>query len=91
MSIFSKLFGGGAPAATEAEPVEHSGFRIFPEPIKDGSQFRIAARIEKEIGGDTKTHQLIRADTLGDHDAAVEATIGKAKVLIDQQGDRIFE
>ena len=52
---------------------------------------RIAARIEKEVNGEVKTHRLIRADTLESHGAAVEASVGKAKLLIDQLGDRLFD
>jgi hypothetical protein len=92
MSILSKLFGGGngGDAKPSSEPVVYEGFRIFPEPIREGGQYRIAARIEKDVDGEVKTHQLIRADTLGDAGAASEASIGKAKMLIDQQGDRLF-
>jgi len=88
MSWLSKLFGGGAPTAPIAE--EYNGFRIFAEPIPDGKKFRIAARIEREIDGEVKTHQLIRADTLESLEAAIEASRGKAHQVIDEQGDRIF-
>jgi hypothetical protein len=43
------------------------------------------------VDGQTKTHTLIRADTLESLDAAAEASTAKAKVLIDQQGDRLFD
>jgi len=89
MSLFSKLFGGGGSKA-ETEPTRHNGYAIFPDPVKEGASFRVAARIEKDFDGTTKTHQLIRADTLDDHGAAVEASIRKAKQVIDEQGDRIF-
>lgn len=93
MSIFSKLFGGGdKPAKGSAkEPEVYEGFRIFPEPMKDGGQYRIAARIEKEIDGELRSHSLIRADTLADADAAAEASAAKARQLIDQAGDRLFD
>ena len=73
MSLFSKLFGGGGgekSAPKEAEAIEYEGFRIIPTPMKEGSQFRLSARIEKDFGDDTKTHQVIRADVLGDADTA---------------------
>ena len=66
MSIFRKLFGGGGgSSAPEAEPEEYNGFAITPEPIKEGHTFRIAARIEKEVNGEVKTHRLIRAVNSG--------------------------
>lgn len=91
MSLLSILFGGGGGGNTpKAEPVEHNGFLIFPEPMPDGSQFRLAARIEKEIDGEVKTHQLIRADVLNDATSAADAAVSKAKMLIDEQGERLF-
>ncbi len=90
MSLLKKLFGGGRDSQPAAEPVTYEGFRIYPEPIREGTQHRIAARIEKEVGGELRTHQLIRADTLGDRDAAVTASVDKAKMLIDEQGERLF-
>ena len=86
MSLLSKLFGGGA-AAQKPDPVEHNGYLIFPEPVKDTNGYRIGARVEK---GD-KVHQLIRADTYNSIDTAVEASVAKARQVIDQTGDRLFD
>ena len=69
MSLFSKLFGGGS-APKAPEPVDHAGFKIFVEPIKEGSGYRLAARIEKEVGGEVKSHQVIRADVFNSEDEA---------------------
>ncbi len=90
MSLFRKIFGGGGAGARESEPEKHEGFDIFPEPLREGSKWRIAARIEKEIGGELKSHQLIRADTLDSEEAAIEASLRKAKQAIDEQGDRLL-
>ena len=93
MSLLRKLFGGGdgGGAAPEAvEPVEHNGYRIFAEPMKAEGGYRIAGRIEREVGGETRSHSLIRADVVGDRDQAVEATVQKCRQMIDQQGDGIF-
>ena len=46
--------------------------------------------IEKELDGQIRTHQMIRADTYQSADAATEASLFKAKQLIDQQGEAIF-
>ncbi|WP_179379215.1 HlyU family transcriptional regulator [Jannaschia marina] len=93
MSLLSRLFGGGGgdkTAPAPADPVVYNGYRIFPEPMKDGAHWRIAARIEADVDGETRTHQLIRADTLNSEDAAKEASVAKARVMIDQQGHGIF-
>ena len=90
MSLFSRLFGGKAKADEAAEPVVYEGFRIYPNLMSEGGEFRLAARIEKEIGGETKVHQLIRADTIRGEEAVIDASIAKAKQMIDEQGDRLF-
>ncbi|WP_112322459.1 HlyU family transcriptional regulator [Oceanibium sediminis] len=89
MSLFSKLFGGGA-STPEVEPETHNGFRIIPEPIPEGGQFRLAARIEKEVGGETRSHKMIRADTFTSAEDAVKAASAKARQVIDEQGERLF-
>lgn len=90
MSWFSRLFAGSPSEKPEAEPVLHDGFRIFVDPIKESAGFRVAARIEKEIGGEVRTYQMVRADMLPSAEAAAEMTLRKAKLLIDQQGESIF-
>ena len=90
MSILSRLFGGSSAPSAAAEPEIHEGFNIFSEPMKDGSGYRVSARIEKEIDGELKSHHLIRADICESKDMADEVTIRKAKTLIDQMGDRLF-
>ena len=88
MSILKKLFGGGSepPAKTET----HKEYRITATPISEGNSYRICALIEKEIDGETRTHNLVRADTVQGLDEAQAACIRKAKQVIDEQGDRIF-
>ena len=71
--------------------VRHDGFDIYPLPTAEGGQHRICALVEKDIGGGKRSHWMIRADLLNDRDAAVEASLLKARALIDQQGERIFE
>ena len=85
MAWFSKLFGGSA-AAKPAPSETYKDFAITPQPQKDASGWRIAALIEK----DGKSYQLIRADVLNDHEAAIAASVSKAKQVIDEQGERLF-
>lgn len=90
MSFLKKLFGGGTSDADEAEVETYEGYKITPTPQREGTHFRIGARIEKEVDGEVRSHTLIRADTIGDLEGAKEASVGKAKQIIDEQGDRIF-
>ena len=92
MSLLSNLFGssGGPSAKANAEPVTYEGFRITPQPIAEGGQHRIGALIEKGEGDDVQRHNLVRADTFSDRQAASDASVAKAKQMIDEQGDRLF-
>ena len=89
MGLFGRLFGGGGKVPAP-EPLEYKGFRIIPQPMDEGGQYRLAALIEQGEGESLKTHHLIRADLIRDRDEAVEAAIAKAKQMIDQQGARLF-
>ncbi|NJR13884.1 MAG: hypothetical protein HC779_06520 [Phyllobacteriaceae bacterium] len=93
MSFFKKLFGGGdkpAPASPAAAAVDYKGFQIIPAPMAEGGQFRLAGSISKDVGGEVKTHSFIRADVFADRDAAIEATIRKAQLIVDQTGEGMF-
>ena len=91
MSFFKKLFGiGSGGCAVAEEPVIHEGYRIVAAPMKEGGQYRLAGVIAKEINGEEKIHQLIRADVFSSRDEAVDFTIRKAKQVIAEQGDKLF-
>jgi len=93
MSFLSALFGRGAGGETErvSEPVEYKGFIIRAAPYKNEGQYQSAGIIEREIGGVRKEHRFIRADAFASYDDAVNFTLGKARQIIDLQGDRIFD
>lgn len=88
MSLFSNLFSGGSAKAPE--PVIYQGFRIFADPVSEAGGYRLAARIEKEVGGETRSHQVIRADVFKDQDEARTYSLAKAKQIIDERGDGLF-
>ena len=91
MSLLSRLFGGGgSKPEPKAETIAYNGFRITPEPMPAEGQFRIAALIEAEVDGEMKTHHLVRADVIRDREEAEQASIRKAKQMIDEQGARLF-
>ena len=78
---------GLAPAA---ELETYKGFRIIPEPIKDTGGYRVCARIEKEVDGESRSHRMIRADMCSSEDQAREISTAKARVLIDERGEALF-
>lgn len=88
MPFLSRLFGRSAPAAPE--PVLYKDCRITPSPIKEAGGWRVAARIEKDLDGVVRVHQLIRADVHAGLESATEASLEKARQAIDQIGDGLF-
>ena len=90
MSLLKRLFGGGA-APEPAQAEEYQGYRITPTPIAEGAQYRLSAIIEKDVDGVTKTHNLVRADTVAGLEAAQAASLEKAQQVIDALGDGIFK
>ena len=89
-SFLSRLFGKSPATPAAAEPVIHKDHRIYPDPIKGPGGWRVAARVEKDFPDGTRTHHLSRADTFTDRDQAVETSVDKAKLAIDQLGDTLF-
>src|SRR5215470_7287153 len=94
MGLFRNLFGRGestdTPAKAEAA-TEHEGYLIHPAPRRQGAGWLIAASITKAFPDGVKAHEFIRADTYTDRDDAVAACIRKAKQIIAEQGDRMFD
>ncbi|AJR05930.1 transcriptional regulator [Photobacterium gaetbulicola] len=92
MGFFSKLFGFSKQEAKaeSVEPIEYEGYLIYPEPKAEGGQFRIAGRICKQFDGEVKTHMFVRSDLLSSKADAESFMINKAKMFIDQTGDKIF-
>ncbi len=90
MSLLSKLFGSKPKQDEAPKGEEYKGFRIYAEPMREGSVYRLSARIELDVDGGMKEHHVIRADTFGDKGEAAEISVSKAKQLIDQLGERLF-
>jgi len=92
MSFLSALFGrGAAKPERESAPVEYKGYLIRAAPFKSEGQYQTAGVVERQIGGVRKEHRFIRADTFASYDDAVKFSLGKARQMIDLQGERMFE
>lgn len=97
MSLLSRLLGrgsggsgGSGPGGSGPEPEEHAGFRIYAEPIKETGGHRVAGRIEKDIDGQTRRHDFVRADVCQSFDDARRISLAKARQVIDEQGEGMF-
>ncbi|AMM83978.1 HlyU family transcriptional regulator [Martelella sp. AD-3] len=96
-SFFSKLgslFSGGAGGGQENEQavksIVHEDCIIFAEPVKEGAQYRLQGRIEKEVGEETLVRTFIRADLFASQDEAIEWSLKKGKQIVDQNGRSLF-
>lgn len=92
MSFLRALFGRPGAGQTEkvAEPVEYKGFVIRAAPYKSEGQYQTAGIIEREAGGERKQYRFIRADAFATYEDAVNFTLGKARQIVDLQGERMF-
>ncbi|MEL6920567.1 MAG: HlyU family transcriptional regulator [Pseudomonadota bacterium] len=93
--FFSKLFGGGGAVAKDDVPempdevYKDVEIRAVPQP--DGGQWRVGGRITKTINGAEVTRVFLRADIMNSKEEAATASIGKAKLIIDQNGDFLWK
>ena len=98
-NILSIFTGGGASttsaekssgSSVTAEPQEHGGCTIYATPQREGNQYRLMGRIEKQVGDETLVRNFIRADVFTSSDDALESTFRKAQQIIDQNGPSLF-
>lgn len=92
--MFKSLFsssGDGKKSASKAVMADYDGFLIIAEPQQNNGQWQVSGRIEKTDGETTRVHRFIRADTLPDETGAANEMIRKAKMMIDQMGESIFD
>ncbi len=88
------LFGAGAAGESRQEAgstVDYKGYTIRPASRRQGSQWLTVGVISKTFDDDVKEHQFIRADTYATKQDADACSILKAKQIIDEQGDKLFQ
>jgi hypothetical protein len=93
MSFWKNLFGGGGgePAsAPQSAGEEYKGFVIRATLMAVGSEFQLAGRIEKDVDGERRTYDFVRADRLSSRDDAESLALAKARQIIDEQGTSLF-
>jgi len=95
MSFLKRLFGGGGaagPAAAESsEPLDYKGYVVRATPMKEGGQYQCCGVITREIDGQAREHRFIRADKFTTLEDAFAVTLRKGCLIVDEQGDRMFD
>ncbi|WP_028468966.1 HlyU family transcriptional regulator [Neptunomonas japonica] len=92
MGLFTSLLGmftakdNDTTSSTPFSQEEYKGYLLTATPAEENSQFRINGLISK----DEREHPFIRADVLPSQEMCAQETFRKAKLMIDQQGDNLF-
>lgn len=91
--FLKRLFGSPAnqnePPVGEPDEV-YQGIEVFALPVKEGGQWRIAGTLKRTVDGETVERRFMRADLLPDEASAKSATLGKARLIIDQNGASLW-
>ena len=98
MSFLKSLFGGRSSAESGdggkeilGDPVDYNGFIIRAAPFKSDEQYQTAGIVAKNVSGVRKEHRFIRADRHNTLNDALEFSLVKAKKLVDELGERMFD
>lgn len=92
--FFRQLRGDSASndsAEREGSATPYNGFVITPVPNQQSGQYLAAGRISKAFPDGERATTFIRADAHSNWDDACTTAINKAKRIIDEQGDNLFD
>lgn len=93
MSFLKKLLGlggGDKPTASSARE-DYKGYAIEAAPYPAEGQYQVAGVIAKDIEGVRKEHKFVRADRFASKEEAASFCLVKARQIVDQNGDRMFD
>ena len=82
------LFNSGSGAVVASH---YKDFQIVPTPKKNSGAYTTEGKIFKEIGGVKMSAYFIRTDTFSKKDDAIECIERKARIIIDENGEKIFD
>ncbi len=95
MSFWKNLFGGGGgsePKEAEMGGAEtYKGFTIRAKLMPVGSEYQLAGQIEKDVEGERKVYEFVRADRFSSKDDVQSFALAKARQIIDEQGNTLFQ
>ena len=94
MSFWKNLFGGGGSEPKQAEVGDaetYKGFTIRAKLMPVGSEYQLAGQIEKDVDGEKKLYEFVRADRFSSKDDVQSFALAKARQIIDEQGNTLFQ
>ena len=92
-----RLFGGAgareAPSGVgrRSPPVPYKDFMIHPAPRREGGQWLTAGVITKQGPDGEREAAFIRSDQFSSKEDAENCAVAKARQIIDERGDRLFD
>jgi hypothetical protein len=89
--MFGWFKKGKVTKEVKIEWEEYKGFRVAATPAPEGGQFRVCGKIEKGEGDALQSHTFFRADLIPTKEEAETFSLMKAKLMVDQLGDRVFD
>lgn len=96
LDFLKKLTGGGPQTPEAAPPVDYNGLQIvaIPREVPGGWSTEGIIR-EQRAGpqgdGQPREVSFIRADTCMSREDAIRASQAKARKIIDERGDKLFD
>jgi hypothetical protein len=72
-------------------PVGYGDYTIRAAPERTASGWNTAGIISKTIEGEVREQRFVRVDSHASHEDAVAFSVTKAKLIIDQLGDKVFD
>ena len=90
LKLLKSMFAAPSAEAKAAAPVEYKGFSIEAAPLAEDGKYRVAGYISRDLDGEMRRIQFIRADLLADQDAAITQSTAKARQIIDEQGEALL-
>ena len=97
MSFWKKMLGFGRNDEGEGQRQKllaedgYEGFEIRAIEMKVGSEYQIYGEIEKTVAGELRVKTFIRADRLATSEDAARLSLAKARQIIDEQGESLFD
>lgn len=91
-NFLKRMFGGaGGTAEPEIAAREsYQGFELLAIPREDPNGWRVAGSIVTEAEGQEQRYDFVRADTCPGRDTAAQASLQKARQIVDEQGLKLF-
>ncbi|MBT3145903.1 HlyU family transcriptional regulator [Neptunomonas phycophila] len=86
INILTSFFSTKESREKNYQTEQYKGYVITAQPLSENGQYRINGTVTK----DELSHNFIRADQFPSEALCQQETFRKAKLLIDQQGDSLF-